>query len=182
MISHLNLQTTRGYVAVFDEDVVRHYMAYLAERREVRPSEEYREATTAEWEEFEEHFDKRKVELGSCARPYGTPCQHEHACIRCPMLNVNPKMLGRLNELETDLLTRRERAEAEGWFGEIEGLDLTLRSSARLGTKRSDSLAGPSSTSAFPRHEQPHPHRRQFECRHSHVRRKALCPLVSSCS
>ena len=34
--------------------------------------------------EFEEHFDKRKVELGSCARPYGTPCQHEHACIRCP--------------------------------------------------------------------------------------------------
>ncbi|MFD7908918.1 hypothetical protein ACFV4F_41575 [Kitasatospora sp. NPDC059722] len=120
---------------MFDEDVVRHYMAYLAERREVRPAEEYREATTAEWEEFEEHFDKRKVELGSCARPYGTPCQHEHACIRCPMLNVNPKMLGRLNELETDLLTRRERAEAEGWFGEIEGLDLTL---ALLRSKRDE--------------------------------------------
>lgn len=27
-----------------------------------------------------EHFDKRKVEFGSCARPYGTCCQHEHAC------------------------------------------------------------------------------------------------------
>jgi hypothetical protein len=58
---------------------------------------------------------KRKVELGSCARPYGTPCQHEHACIRCPMLNVNPKMIGRLNELEADLLACRERAHAEGW-------------------------------------------------------------------
>ncbi|WP_084510239.1 hypothetical protein [Nocardia lijiangensis] len=26
------------------------------------------------------HIDKRKVELGGCARPYGTGCQHEHAC------------------------------------------------------------------------------------------------------
>ncbi|MFE7112044.1 hypothetical protein ACFU98_31090 [Streptomyces sp. NPDC057575] len=25
-----------------------------------------------------EHFDKRRVELGSCGRPYGTPCPHEH--------------------------------------------------------------------------------------------------------
>jgi hypothetical protein len=49
------------------------------------------------------------------------------------MLNVNPKMLGRLNELEADLLARRERAEDEGWSGEIEGLDLTL---ALLRTKR----------------------------------------------
>jgi hypothetical protein len=42
------------------------------------------------------------------------------------MLNVNPKMIGRLNELEADLLARRERAHAEGWSGEIEGIDLTL--------------------------------------------------------
>jgi hypothetical protein len=73
-----------------------------------------------------EHFDKRKVELGTCGRPYGTPCQHEHACIRCPMLHVNPKMLARLDELETDLLARRQRAETEGWTGEVEGIDLTL--------------------------------------------------------
>lgn len=82
--------------------------------------------SSEEWAEFEEHFDKRKVELGSCARPYGTGCQHEHACIRCPMLNVNPKMIGRLDELEGDLLTRRHRAETERWMGEIEGIDLTL--------------------------------------------------------
>uniref|UniRef100_UPI003CD0C111 hypothetical protein n=1 Tax=Saccharothrix mutabilis TaxID=33921 RepID=UPI003CD0C111 len=87
LLGHLNIQTTRGYVAV---------------------------------------FDKRKVELGSCGRPYGTPCQHEHACIRCPMLHANPKMLARLDELETDLLARRTRAQAEGWGGEIEGIDMTL--------------------------------------------------------
>lgn len=126
LLGHLSIQTTRGYVAVFDEDVVRHYQAHLHQGRQVRPSEEYRDTTEQEWTEFEEHFDRRKVELGSCGRPYGTPCQHEHACIRCPMLHVNPKMLARLFELEADLLQRRTQAEAEGWIGEIEGIDLTL--------------------------------------------------------
>ncbi|MFC7992138.1 tyrosine-type recombinase/integrase [Streptomyces pilosus] len=126
LLGHLNVQTTRGYVAVFDEDVIRHYQEHLEHRRQIRPTDEYRDTTSDEWTEFEEHFDRRKVELGSCGRPYGTPCQHEHACIRCPMLHVNPKMLARLSELEADLLQRRTRAEAEGWIGEIEGIDLTL--------------------------------------------------------
>jgi hypothetical protein len=34
----------------------------------MRPAEEYRPATEQEWAEFEEHFDKRKVELGTCGR------------------------------------------------------------------------------------------------------------------
>ena len=42
------------------------------------------------------------------------------------MLNINPKMLPRLNEIEVDLLARRSRAEQEGWLGEVEGIDLTL--------------------------------------------------------
>ncbi|WP_208641329.1 recombinase [Micromonospora arborensis] len=42
------------------------------------------------------------------------------------MLNVNPKMLDRLTKLEEDLHARRVRAKAEGWLGEIEGLDPTL--------------------------------------------------------
>jgi hypothetical protein len=122
----LKTQTTRGYVAVFDEDVIRHYLAHLNERRQLRPDHEYRDVTSDEWDEFEEHFDKRRVELGACGRPYGTPCQHEHACIRCPMLQVSPKMIRRLDDLEADLITRRARAQAEGWAGELEGLDLTL--------------------------------------------------------
>lgn len=69
-LGHLNLQTTQGYVAV-----------------------------------FEEHFEKRKVELGSCGRP--------------------------------DLEIRKKRASAEGWLGEIEGIDRTLQ---RLRDKRADVL------------------------------------------
>ena len=126
LLGHLNLQTTRGYVAVFEEDVVRHYQDHLARRRARRPQEEYRPTTEQEWREFEEHFDKRKLELGTCGRPYATPCRHEHACIRCPMLHIDPKMLGRLEEIELDLLERRARAESERWLGEIEAIDLTL--------------------------------------------------------
>ncbi|MCT9113171.1 site-specific integrase [Streptomyces mirabilis] len=126
LLGHLNLQTTRGYVTVFNEDIVKHYQEFLMRRRALRPQEEYRDATRGEWKEFEEHFDKRKVELGSCSRPYGSPCAHEHACIRCPMLHISPKMVPRLDEIETDLRQRRERAEHEGWRGEIEGIDLTM--------------------------------------------------------
>ncbi len=126
LLGHLNLQTTQGYVAVFAEDIVQHYQKYLNRRRTLRPEGEYVDVTAEEWAEFEEHFDKRKVELGNCARPYGSPCQHEHACIRCPMLQVNPKMLPRLAEIEKDLVLRRKRAEEEQWLGEIEGIDMTL--------------------------------------------------------
>lgn len=127
LLGHVNLQTTQGYVAVFEEDTVRHYQDFLARRRQQRPVEEYGDVSEREWAEFEEHFDKRKVELGSCARPYATPCRHEHACIRCPMLQVDPKMQPRLLELRKDLRLRRDRAVTEGWRGEIEGIDLTLR-------------------------------------------------------
>jgi hypothetical protein len=51
------------------------------------------------------------------------------------MLRIDPAMLTRLDDLETDLLARRQRAQDEGWLGELEGLDLTLRF---LGDKRAD--------------------------------------------
>jgi hypothetical protein len=43
------------------------------------------------------------------------------------MLHINPKMVPRLNELQADLEERRDRAVAEGWVGEIEVIQLTLR-------------------------------------------------------
>ncbi len=126
LLGHADLQTTRGYVAVFDDDVVHHYQQFLDRRRTLRPEEEYPPATEQEWDEFEQHFDKRKVELGTCARPYGTPCVHEHACIRCPMLNLDAAMLHRLDELEADLVARRDDAHHRGWLGETDGIDITL--------------------------------------------------------
>jgi hypothetical protein len=135
LLGHLNLETTRGYVAVFNEHVIRHYQAHLQRRRKARPAAEYPDVADDEWDEFQAHFDKRKVELGSCGRPYATPCIHEHACVRCPLLNVDPKMLYRLDTIEADLTARQDRAEQEGWLGEIEGIELTL---SALRAKRDD--------------------------------------------
>ena len=91
-----------------------------------RPADEYRPPTEAEWTGFEEHFDKRKVELGTCGRPYGTPCQHELACIRCPDLQVEPKMLARLDEIEADLLARRNAPRPRDGAARSRDIDLTL--------------------------------------------------------
>ncbi|GAB3004498.1 hypothetical protein LWP59_25905 [Amycolatopsis acidiphila] len=45
--------------------------------------------------------------------------------IRCPMVHVKPRMLARPDELEAGVVDRSARAEAEGWAGEIEGIDMT---------------------------------------------------------
>ena len=150
LLGHLSLQTTRGYVAVFNEDVVRHYQEFINRRRQTRSADEYKSATDAEWSEFEEHFDRRKVELGGCARPYGSACQHEHACLRCPMLTINPKMIPRLDEIEGDLLARRARAEHEAWLGEVEGIDLTLTFLRQKREETQRLAASHPSTSASP--------------------------------
>jgi site-specific recombinase XerD len=39
LLGHLSIETTRGYVAVFDEDVIRHYQQFLEQRRRQRPQD-----------------------------------------------------------------------------------------------------------------------------------------------
>jgi hypothetical protein len=70
---------------------------------------------------------------------YGTPCQHEHAYIRCPVLHIDPRMLARLDDLETDLVEREGRAQTKGWLGEIEGIELTLSFPATSSLERNGS-------------------------------------------
>lgn len=95
-------------------------------RRAARPSREYREPSEAEWTEFQPHFHLRKVELGNCGRPYGTPCAHEHACVRCPMLRVDPQQRHRLTGIIRNLADRIREAKTNGWHGEVEGLTVSL--------------------------------------------------------
>jgi hypothetical protein len=72
------------------------------------------------------NFAKRKVELGTCGRAYGTRCQHEHACVRCPMLRPDPAQQHRLVEIIANLHERLAEARERGWFGEIEGLEASM--------------------------------------------------------
>lgn len=127
LLGHLDLNTTRGYVAVYPEEVTRHYRAHLARRRIVRPAVEYHEPTAAEWDAFGTHFRRRKMALGDCYRPYGTDCPHEHACVRCPMLRMDPQQLPRLVQIELNTVALLDEAREHGWEGEEAGLVETLQ-------------------------------------------------------
>jgi len=127
LLGHHNIATTQAYLAVFQDELIRTYRAFLDQRRATRPPAEYREPTTEEWREFQQHFQLRKLELGTCGRPYGTPCKHEHACIRCPMLRVEPKQRSRLIEIIRNLQDRVIDARDNGWHGEAQGLQTSLQ-------------------------------------------------------
>jgi integrase len=128
---HTVLDTTMGYAAIYPEDVITHHRAFIARRRAERPSEEYRELTASEWEEFLAHFELRKVALGTCGRDYGTPCAHENACVRCPLLRVDPAQRPRLEEIHANLLDRLHEAREQGWLGEVAAIETTLAAAAQ---------------------------------------------------
>jgi integrase len=126
LLGHDSLTTTEAYTAIYPEDVIRHYRGFIARRRAARPAEEYRDPSDTEWEQFHQHFRRRKVELGNCGRGYATPCQHEHACIRCPMLQPDPGQRARLEEIVENLTGRLAEARDRGWLGEAEGIEVSI--------------------------------------------------------
>lgn len=123
---HRDINVTLGYKAIYPEEAIAAHLALLARRRALRPGEEYRVPTDDEWDQFLGHFERRKVSTGTCGRAFATPCIHEHACIRCPMLWPDPHQRERLVEIRDNLTARIAEAEREGWIGEIEGLQVSL--------------------------------------------------------
>jgi integrase len=126
VVGHRDLNTTMGYKAVYPEEAINGHRAFIARRRDLRPSGEYRTPTEEEGEEFLGHFERRKVALGDCGRAYGTACIHEHSCIRCPLLRVDPAQRPRLAGIRDNLIARIDEAQREGWIGEAEGLKVSL--------------------------------------------------------
>ena len=94
VLGHKDITTTMGYKAVYPDEAITAHRAFIARRRYLRPAEEYRTPTEAEWEEFLGHFQRRKVELGDCGRAYGTACHHEHACLTEMILKGSARPAG----------------------------------------------------------------------------------------
>ncbi len=126
LLGHRDINTTMGYKAVYPEEAINGHRAFIARRRGLRPSEEYRRPSDAEWDEFLGHFERRRLALGDCGRAYGTSCIHEHSCVRCPLLRVDPSQRQRLIDIRDNLTARITEAEREGWLGEAEGLRVSL--------------------------------------------------------
>lgn len=123
---HRDINTTMGYKAVYPQEAIDGHRAFITRRRGLRPAEEYRTPTDEEWEQFLGHFERRKVALGDCGRSYDTPCIHEHSCLRCPLLRPDPAQRHRLIQICDNLTERITEAEQQRWFGEAEGLKVSL--------------------------------------------------------
>jgi len=123
---HRDINVTLGYKAVYPDEAIQAHLAFLARRRALRPTEEYRTPTDEEWAEFLGHFERRKVATGTCGRAFGTPCSHEHSCLRCAMHWPDPAQRPRIAEIRDNLIARIAEAEREGWLGEAEGLKISL--------------------------------------------------------
>jgi hypothetical protein len=115
-----------GYKAIYPTEALEAHRSFIARRRASRPGEEYRTPTEDEWDAFLAHFERRKLSVGTCARAFNTPCIHEHACVRCPLLRPDPAQRLRIEEIRDNLEARIIEAKREGWLGEIEGLQVSL--------------------------------------------------------
>ncbi len=163
---HRDINVTMGYKAVYPDEVITAHRAFIARRRTLRPSEEYRTPTDEEWEEFLGHFQRRKLSLGTCGRAYGTSCIHEHSCIRCPLLRPDPAQRARLIQIHDNLADRIAEARTEGWLGEIDGLQVSL-AAARAKLAQLDALADRRSA---------HPDRHAARTPHDPPGRRKLTP------
>jgi integrase len=123
---HRDIGVTMGYKAVYPDEAITAHLAFLARRRALRPTEEYRQPTDEEWQQFLGHFERRKVSIGTCGRAFGTSCIHEHACVRCALLWPDPAQRTRLLEIRDNLKARIAEAQRESWLGEVEGLQVSL--------------------------------------------------------
>jgi integrase len=126
LLGHKNLDTTMGYTAIYPQEVISRYQQFIERRRALRPTEEYRAPTAAELAEFAAHFGQRRIEMGNCVRPYGTPCAHEHACLRCPFQQIEPSELPNLDKVKASITQRIESAREKQWLGDVAQLEKTL--------------------------------------------------------
>ena len=52
---HRDIGVTMGYKAVYPDEAITAHLAFLARRRALRPTEEYRQPTDDEWQQFLGH-------------------------------------------------------------------------------------------------------------------------------
>ena len=68
LAGHKDINVTMNYNTIYPQQAINAHRDFIARRRALRPADEYRPVTDAEWNEFRGHFARRKVALGDCGR------------------------------------------------------------------------------------------------------------------
>jgi hypothetical protein len=69
-----------------------------------------------------------RLDLVEAGQHLGVDAEHRaaDACIRCPVLQIDPRQRDRLIEIIQNLRERLREARGNGWLGEVEGLQVSL--------------------------------------------------------
>ena len=110
---------------MFQDDLVRSYRAFIDQRRTCGPTAEYREPTDEEWASSRTTL-LRKLEHGTCCRPYGTPLRPRARLRPLPDAARHRRSSGLLAEIIANLGDWITEARASGWLGEVQGLQVSL--------------------------------------------------------
>ena len=138
LLGHLSLDTTRGYTAVFPEEVIAaHQAVHRTPPTRSAQTARLRPPTARSGPSSKSTSCSARSPSASCHRPYGTPCVHEHACTRCRFLRVDPAQLGRIEEMTANAEARLVEAKDRAWLGEVAALEESPASTCAAAGPRS---------------------------------------------
>ena len=115
LLGHLNLETTRGYTAVFPEHVTQAHDAFIERRRQTRPDDVFRGASDEEWGNSNSISSFDGSPWAHATAPM--PPAREHACINCRFLQVDPAQVGRIETMTENAEQRLAEAREHQWLG-----------------------------------------------------------------
>lgn len=138
---HRDIGVTMGYKAVYPDEAITAHLAFIARRRALRPTEEYRQPTEEEWQQFLGHFERRKVSIGTCGRAFGTPCIHETlvSVVHC----YGPTPTSEPGSLRSETTSKPTSPKRNARAGLAKSKDCRLATPApRTNSSRSKDVAG----------------------------------------
>jgi hypothetical protein len=104
---HRDINTTMGYKAVYPEEAINGHRAFIARRRGMRPSEEYRTPTDEEWEESSATSNAANSPSAPAAAP--TPHPASMSTVACARGVSTQSRLGRITSAQTSICAHTRR-------------------------------------------------------------------------
>ena len=121
-----DINVTLCYKAPYPDEAIQAHLAFLARRRALRPTEEYRAPTDAEWEEFLATLNAANSPPASAAAPSAPPASTSTPACATPCTGPTPPSGPASPRSADNLIARIAEAERKGWLGETEGLKISL--------------------------------------------------------
>ena len=126
LLGHASVTTTEAYLAVFQDDLIRSYRAFLNGRRAARPARGVPRAHRRRVARVPAALHRAQGGTRRMRPALRNALPARAACVRCPMLRVSPRQRPRLAEIIRNLTERVAEARANGWLGEVQGLQVSL--------------------------------------------------------